>query len=110
MEPSPGGPTLEIDGVSWTRVDSFADSGPDDHHYVLSLDPDIGASAIRFGDGSNGARLPVGTNNLTATYRSGTGDGGNQPADIEVTLIEALTEAARDRRTRRKNSVDKVAV
>jgi hypothetical protein len=93
MERTRPGPTLEIDGVVWTRVDSLVDSGPNDHHYVQSIDPETGASSLRFGDGTSGARLPDGTGNVTANYRSGAGDRGNQPADSGMTLIEALAAA-----------------
>ena len=93
MDRDPHGPTLEIDGVIWTRVETLADSGPADRHYVLSVDPDTGAASLRFGDGSSGALLPVGTD-VTATYQSGSGASGNQPADGAIGLIEALAAAA----------------
>lgn len=119
-EQLPADGTLEIDGVIWTRVASLADSGPEDRHFVLSVDAKSGASSVRFGDGAAGARLPAGVANVTARYRSDLGDRGNQGADSGITLLElwsrvgdALTEAqdrlaeeahldtARVRRTRR---------
>ena len=40
-----------------------------------------------FGDGTRGARLPSGVNNLRATYRKGLGNDGNVAAEKLTQLI-----------------------
>ena len=55
---------------------------------------DTGASSVRFGDAANGATLPAGNENVTAQYRSGLGDSGNQAPDLGVMLLERLARAA----------------
>ncbi len=61
-----------VDGIQWAEVPSFFGAGSDDRIYILRQD-DEGITTITFGDGVRGARLPSGTNNLTATYRYGAG-------------------------------------
>jgi hypothetical protein len=86
--------SLEIGGVTWTRVASLANSGPMDRHFVLTVDPDSGASFVQFGDGATGQRLPIGTRNLAATYEAGTGESGNPGSDLGITLVEQFAHAA----------------
>jgi hypothetical protein len=50
---------VAIDGESWTRVASLADSGAADPHYVVTVAED-GATVIEFGDGVHGRRPPDG--------------------------------------------------
>jgi len=52
----------------WHRVASLQDAGPDDRVFVLIIDADS-TTTVTFGDGKHGARLPSGTNQITATYR-----------------------------------------
>lgn len=67
--------TITIDALSWTRVDTFLDSGPTDRHYVVLVD-ETDRATIRTGDGVNGAVPPSGGVFL-ATYKTGGGDSGN---------------------------------
>jgi predicted phage baseplate assembly protein len=60
-----------VGDVRWTAVDSFQDSGPHDRVYVAREQD--GVSVVQFGDGVTGARLPSGTANVRAVYRSGSG-------------------------------------
>ena len=62
---------LQIDGEAWHRVESLEESAPDDHHFVATTD-ESGTTTLRFGDGEHGARLPAGTDQVVATYRSST--------------------------------------
>ncbi len=64
--------TLEIrvNGVRWREVDSLHDAGPRDRVYMVREAIDGVATAI-FGDGTHGARLPSGRENVVALYRSG---------------------------------------
>jgi hypothetical protein len=86
---APGGvaSTLEVrvDGVRWAEVGSLYGSGPGDRVYVVRADAD-GKVTITFGDGVTGARLPTGSENVTAAYRVGIGLAGVLPAE-RLTLL-----------------------
>lgn len=87
---------LSVNDVLWTEVDNLLDSGPQDHHYVVFIDVD-GTTRVRFGDGTNGARLPTGQNNVTATYRKGSGLDGRVKKDqlsLLLTRSYGLKEVA----------------
>jgi len=56
-----------VDGEIWRRVPTLGDAGPDDPVYVLERHDD-GTSTLHFGDGRHGARLPAGTDRVTARY------------------------------------------
>ena len=60
---------LQIDGEAWHRVESLDDSGPDDRHFVASID-ESGATTLQFGDGKHGARLPATADRVVAAYQS----------------------------------------
>ena len=51
----------------------------------LGLD---GTTAVVFGDGVEGGRLPTGKTNVRATYRKYTGTGGNLGKDRLTTLLQ----------------------
>lgn len=72
--------------VTWTRVENFVDSGPDDRHYTLAS----ASGCVAFGDGVRGAIPPRGTDNVRVDYRSGGGAAGNVAAgaigDLESSL------------------------
>jgi predicted phage baseplate assembly protein len=63
-----------VDGVRWTPVESFEGTSPDDAVYVVRRE-DRG-TVVQFGDGITGSRLPTGTANVRAVYRTGSGLGG----------------------------------
>lgn len=75
--------TLEVrvDGRLWSEVPQLFGTGPDDEVYTTQMD-DAGKVTVLFGDGRTGARLPSGTNNVTARYRVGTGIAGRVGADV----------------------------
>lgn len=60
----------------WREVESLAESGPDDHHYMVEIDEDQKMS-FSGGDGRHGAAFPSGVNNIGVRYRTGLGAGGN---------------------------------
>lgn len=74
--------TLEVrvGGVRWAEVPSFYGRGPRERVYVTRPDTE-GNVVVRFGDGVAGARPPSGDENVTATYRKGTGREGIVGAD-----------------------------
>jgi len=88
--PVPGGraSTLEVrvDGVLWQEVETLAGEDGPTESYMIEIDGD-GRTAVRFGDGQNGARLPTGTENVTAVYRSGVGLPGMVAADTLQLLV-----------------------
>ena len=79
-------PVLEVTGPEgwdeWELVESFAESGPDDRHFVLDAGQgriELGP-AVREGDGTlrhYGAVPPKGANLRLRSYRSGGGRRGN---------------------------------
>jgi hypothetical protein len=78
--PAGAAPELEVrvNSVLWARADNFNQLGPNDRSYVLDTGYS-GSTTVRFGDGVHGARLPTGTDNVRAKYRSGAGSSGNLP-------------------------------
>ncbi len=88
--PVPGGraSTLEVrvDGALWQEVDTLAAEDGPTLTYMIEID-DAGRTAVRFGDGRQGARLPTGTENVTAVYRSGVGLSGMVAADTLQLLV-----------------------
>ncbi|MEE8585153.1 MAG: hypothetical protein V3T83_09915, partial [Acidobacteriota bacterium] len=85
--PSGGLSTLElrVDGVLWHEAPSFFELGRKDRNYVLRRD-DEGDTHVLFGDDRRGARLNSGSENVTASYRSGIGTPGLVEAD-RITLL-----------------------
>lgn len=77
--PTPAGSasTLEVrvNGVRWEEVPTFYRLPPDARAYITRMRND-GTVVVKFSDGTTGARLPGGRENVTATYRSGTGFDG----------------------------------
>jgi len=77
---------LRVNDVLWTEVPSFYGRRPDERVYTTRLGDD-GNTTAQFGDGVHGARLPTGQENVRATYRKGTGVGGNVRAGQLTTLL-----------------------
>ena len=77
--PTPSGTesTLEVrvNDIKWHEVPDLYGRGPDERVFVTRLD-EAGKTAVQFGDGRTGARLPTGRENVHATYRKGIGMGG----------------------------------
>lgn len=71
--------TVRVDGVEWKEEPSLYELNGDARAYFVRIDNDAGASVI-FGDGKKGARLPTGSENVVATYRSGIGPEGEVAA------------------------------
>mgnify|MGYP001089559810 FL=1 len=78
---------VRVDGVAWSEVEALYDAGPDDQVYAVRIDDD-GATRVVFGDGLHGKRLPTGSLNVTASYRSGMGVAG-QVAEQSLTLLKS---------------------
>ncbi|MBL0220282.1 MAG: putative baseplate assembly protein [Myxococcales bacterium] len=90
--PTPKGvqSTLEVrvGGVRWDEVDSLYGVAPDAPVYATRIDNDARMQLI-FGDGVQGARLPTGSVNVAARYRSGIGADGEVDAGT-LTMLRAM--------------------
>src|SRR5262249_37618403 len=86
--PSGAETTLEVrvNDVLWHEVPSFFDHTSEERIYVTTLD-DNGKTTVIFGDGTTGARLPTGQEDIKATYRKGIGLGGLVKADQLTQLM-----------------------
>jgi predicted phage baseplate assembly protein len=78
--------TPDAPGASWTLVDDFMSSGPDDP--VFTLDPVSGA--IQFGDGDSGLIPSPGAQVVASSYRYGGGLRGNVPAGAISSPLTSL--------------------
>lgn len=81
-------PTLEVrvNDLRWNPVSRLYAQAGDARVYRIEHDDD-GRSAIQFGDGVEGARLPTGQDNVRLRYRKGLGVAGNVRAGSLTTLL-----------------------
>jgi uncharacterized phage protein gp47/JayE len=81
---------VRVNDVEWKESDSLAGLEPRDRSFITKTDDDAKTTVI-FGNGEQGSRLPTGAENVTATYRSGIGSGGNvKAAQISLVLTKPL--------------------
>jgi predicted phage baseplate assembly protein len=85
--PSGAASTLQVraNDVLWHEAPTLFGLGARDRVYTARADDD-GKVTVLFGDGSTGARLPSGTENVRATYRKGIGKAGNVGAG-QISLL-----------------------
>ncbi len=76
---------VRINDILWHEADSLAVLGPTDRNYTTETD-DADKTAVIFGNGQYGARLPTGVENVKAVYRTGIGKPGNVKAE-QITLL-----------------------
>jgi predicted phage baseplate assembly protein len=74
-----------VNGVLWQEVRNLAFVGAGDRNFVTAID-NAGNTNVTFGDGTHGARLPTGVENITAVYRNGIGTPGNVDAQ-QISLL-----------------------
>ena len=67
--------SVSVDGIQWHEVDTFYGHGAYERIFVTHIGDDQKVT-IQFGDGSTGARLPTGEDNVVASYRTGAGTQG----------------------------------
>jgi uncharacterized phage protein gp47/JayE len=81
--PTPSGAestlVVRVNEVEWQEADNLFALGPSDREYITQTDDSDNTTAIT-GDGQHGLRVPTGTANIKAVYRSGTGQVGNVDA------------------------------
>ena len=92
--PTPSGTqsTLEVrvNDILWHEAETLAGLTPNDRRYVTQTD-DEGKTLVQFGNGLAGARLPTGSENVRALYRSGIGKAGNvRAAQISLLMTRPL--------------------
>jgi hypothetical protein len=68
-----------VGDIPWQQVESLAALGPRDHVFTTRTS-DEGKTTVTFGDGHHGARLPSGSENVVAIYRTGSGKAFEAPA------------------------------
>jgi hypothetical protein len=86
--------TVTVDDHEWSLVSSLRDVGSSDAVYVLNRE----TGSIRFGDGVQGARPPVGST-IAVSYSLGTGSAGNISKRIdENDDVEKFWVIVRERR------------
>lgn len=89
--PTPAGSesTLQVrvNDVLWHEAESLAGLEPIDRKYILMTD-DQSKTSVFFGNGLRGSRLPSGTENVRAVYRTGIGKPGNVKAE-QISLLAA---------------------
>jgi predicted phage baseplate assembly protein len=78
--------TVQVADVAWAERPTLFSTAPTKRAYRLDVD-EQGRNFIVFGDGTRGARLPSGVNNVRATYRKGLGNDGNVAAEKLTQLI-----------------------
>lgn len=79
---------ISVNGQSWNQVESFDGLGPHDKAYVLEVVDGVGT--VTFGDGIRGSRVPSGSANVLASFRSGAGLGqvrAPNPADPTASAL-----------------------
>lgn len=84
---------VRVNGERWHEADDLHDLGPADRGYVTAIDH-LQQTTVLTGDGTHGARLPAGVENVRATYRSGIGRAGNVRAG-QLSLLVAHTDGLR---------------
>ena len=96
IAPSGGASTLtvRVNDAAWDETRAFVGSGPRDRVFATQA-ADDGSTTVAFGDGIRGARLPSGQENIRATYRKGSGIGGNvRPGQLTTLLSRPLNVKA----------------
>jgi predicted phage baseplate assembly protein len=79
---------MRVAGVLWDEVPSLYGAAPDQPVYAARIADDA-SMQLTFGDGVQGARLPTGTLNVAARYRSGIGPDG-EVAAATLTMLRAM--------------------
>ena len=81
--PTPAGATstltVTVNEVAWNEAGNLLALGPIDRGFITQTDDDDQTTVI-FGTGEHGMRVPTGTANVKAVYRTGIGQAGNVAA------------------------------
>jgi predicted phage baseplate assembly protein len=85
--------SIYINGIEWEEVPSLSGLSLDRRAFMIRRDVK-GNTTVIFGDGQEGAGIPSGTDQITATYRIGLGQAGNVPAN-RLNLLQGLVAGAK---------------
>jgi hypothetical protein len=85
---------MRVNEVRWHEVQTLAAAMPADRVYVIRAQDDQ-RTAITFGNGVRGSRLPTGRDNVKARYRSGIGAPGNVKAG-QISLLGSRPLGVKD--------------
>ncbi len=83
-----------VNDVQWLESSTLLGRSGKDRRFVTQTD-DEGKTAVIFGNGRDGARLPTGTENVRAVYRNGIGKGGNVKAE-QISLLSTRPLGAKE--------------
>jgi predicted phage baseplate assembly protein len=94
--PSGGQTTLKVrvNDVLWHEVPNLYELPSNERAYVTRI-ADDGKVTVQFGDSVTGARLPTGTENVTAKYRVGIGSSGMLAAN-QINLLMSRPLGVKD--------------
>jgi hypothetical protein len=101
---------IRVNDILWQEVPSLYGQDSRALVYTTSI-ADDGKVTVQFGDGITGARLPSGVENVTATYRIGTGQNGivkarqisllmTRPLGVKAVINPGAPSGANDPETR----------
>ena len=76
---------VRVNDILWHETDNLDATGPTDRSYITQAD-NQDKTTIIFGNGTHGARLPTGAENVKAVYRVGIGKPGNVDAG-QISLL-----------------------
>ncbi|WP_054032074.1 putative baseplate assembly protein [Desulfatitalea tepidiphila] len=76
---------VRVNEVRWHEAEALSGLAPTDRRFVTQTD-DEDQTTVIFGNGQQGARLPTGTENVKARYRTGIGRPGNVKAG-QISLL-----------------------
>jgi len=76
---------IYVNDVEWHETDALAGLSTTDRNFITNTD-DEDKTALIFGNGREGARLPTGIENIRAVYRNGIGKPGNVNAG-QISLL-----------------------
>jgi hypothetical protein len=83
---------VSVNDRQWRLVSNLRDAGPADTVFIL----DSQSGSVRFGNGVQGAKPPVGST-ITVSYRQGTGSSGNISKEIhDATDVRKFWVIVRD--------------
>ena len=77
---------VTVNGVAWREVATLRNAGPNDRVFTTRTLAD-GTTQVSFGNGTQGANLPSGIENVQATYRTGIGSSANGVAGQVSQLV-----------------------
>jgi hypothetical protein len=78
---------VTVNGAAWEGVPTLYAQTPNAQVFA-TINQSSGGAIVQFGDGSEGATVPTGQNNIMANYRVGIGSAGNVAASSITTLVD----------------------